>query len=192
MVLAHLVPYLSDPAGLRAYPGPSLAKLSKFWLARIAYHGRVNASVYEAHEKYGTFVRISPIEVSIVHPEALHQIYGHTTGTTKSDLYSAFTQFGGTPSVFGTRDRTEHARKRKIMAHIFSLKSVVEFEPIIHSYQRVLVQKWDRICEAGVRGNGGVEGSCVWRAGNERAWFDCMRWFNYLAFDIIGRLFLGK
>lgn len=58
MVLAHLVPYLSDPAGLRAYPGPSLAKLSKAWLARIAYHGRVNASVHEAHEEYG---KVKPI-----------------------------------------------------------------------------------------------------------------------------------
>ncbi len=123
----------------------------------------------------GTFVRISPVEVSIAHPEALQQIYGHNTGTTKSDMYDAFTQFGGIPSVFAARDRVEHARKRKIMSHSMSLKSVSEFEPIIHTYQRILIQKWDRICEAGAKGSGGVEGSCVWQAENGRAWFDCMR-----------------
>ncbi|PSS34123.1 hypothetical protein PHLCEN_2v1833 [Hermanssonia centrifuga] len=173
IVLAHLVPYLSDPAGLRAYPGPTLAKLSRAWPAWIAYHDRISTSVHEAHEKYGTFVRISPVEVSIAHPEALQQIYGHNTGTTKSDMYDAFTQFGGIPSVFAARDRVEHARKRKIMSHSMSLKSVSEFEPIIHTYQRILIQKWDRICEAGAKGSGGVEGSCVWQAENGRAWFDC-------------------
>ncbi len=123
----------------------------------------------------GTFVRISPVEVSILHSEALQQIYGHTSGTTKSDMYSAFAQFGGTLSVFTTRDFVEHTRKRKIKAHIMSLKSVVALEPIMHSHQRILVKKWDRMCEAGAKGKGGEEGSCVWQPGNGRAWFDCMQ-----------------
>ncbi len=53
IVLAHVVPYLVDPAGLRAYPGPVLAKVSRFWLAWVAYHGYINSSVHNAHEKYG-------------------------------------------------------------------------------------------------------------------------------------------
>ncbi|THG92489.1 hypothetical protein EW026_g8425, partial [Hermanssonia centrifuga] len=162
IVLAHVVPYLVDPAGLRAYPGPVWPRyLDSGWLGWptmvtsilqfiMRTRNTVTYNIYYATRSPltepfpGTFVRISPVEVSILHSEALQQIYGHTSGTTKSDMYSAFAQFGGTLSVFTTRDFVEHTRKRKIKAHIMSLKSVVEFEPIMHSHQRILVKKWDR------------------------------------------------
>ena len=91
----------------------------------------------------------------------------------KSDLYDAFVQIGTTRSVFTTRDREEHARKRKLMSHTFSLKSVIEFEPIIHQYQRILVRHWDNICGEGAQGQDGSVGTCNWRGYDGRAWFDC-------------------
>lgn len=53
IAVAHLVPYLVDEHGIRAYPGPWLARLSKLWLARAALQGRTGAAVHELHEKYG-------------------------------------------------------------------------------------------------------------------------------------------
>lgn len=31
-----------------------------------------------------------------------------------------------------------------------------------------------------------------WKGDGERIWFDCLPWFNYLAFDIIGDLAFGS
>lgn len=122
----------------------------------------------------GTFVRLGPNHISIAHPDALQQIYGHTSGATKSDLYDAFMQIKGIRSVFTTRDRAEHTRKRKLMSHTFSLKSVVEFEPIIRKYQQVLIRHWDNICAEGAKENDGSVGMCQWLGHDGRAWFDCL------------------
>ena len=32
----------------------------------------------------------------------------------------------------------------------------------------------------------GKEGEGGWRGKNGRVWYDCLPWYNYLAFDIIG------
>ena len=53
IVVGHLVAYVSDPHGLRSFPGPTLAKLSDLWLARVAANGHRSEVVHELHEKYG-------------------------------------------------------------------------------------------------------------------------------------------
>ena len=53
VALAHVVPYIVDPHGIRAYPGPWLAKLSDLWLGRVAAEGHRSERVHELHEKYG-------------------------------------------------------------------------------------------------------------------------------------------
>lgn len=53
VALVVFVPYFKDPARLRSYPGPLLAKFSSLYLARLAYKGIVGTSVCGAHEKYG-------------------------------------------------------------------------------------------------------------------------------------------
>ena len=59
----------------------------------------------------GTFVRIAPNHLSISDPDALQIVYGHGTGTLKSDFYDAFVSIRR--GLFNTRDRAEHTRKRK-------------------------------------------------------------------------------
>lgn len=78
--------------------------------------------------------------------------------------------------LFNTRDRAEHARKRKIVSHTFSLKSVTEFEQYIHHNLEAFVSQWDRLSE---REHGGF------------ARIDALPWLNFLAFDIIGDLAFG-
>ena len=94
-------------------------------------------------------MRLGPKHISIAHADALQEIYGQGSRARKSNMYDAFVQIGAVRSVFTTRSRAEHARKRKVMSHTFSLKSVVEFEPIIRQYQQVLVRHWDSICAEG-------------------------------------------
>lgn len=137
----------------------------------------------------GTWVRIAPNHVSIADPDALPIVYGHGTGTLKSEFYDAFVSIRR--GLFNTRSRPEHTRKRKIVSHIFSQKSVLEFEPHIRTHVAALIRQWDRLYASGVKGESGPEGQ-GWSGAKGRVWLDCLPWYNYLAFDIIGDLAFGS
>ncbi|KAJ6570988.1 cytochrome P450 monooxygenase [Mycena vulgaris] len=189
LVLVHLAIYLVDPYGIRKYPGPFLAKFSDAWLGWISQQGHRSEVIHEMHLKYGPFVRISPSEVSVADPDALGIVYAHGNGALKSTFYDAFVSIER--GLFNTRDRKQHARKRKIVSHIFSQKSVVEFEPHISLYVGMLLAQWDRLYDGAVKGLSGDEGDGGWVGHGGRLWLDCLPWVNYLAFDIIGDLAFG-
>ncbi|KAH8103863.1 cytochrome P450 monooxygenase pc-bph [Cristinia sonorae] len=196
LVTAALIALFAYPLlashGLRHIPGPPLAKLSNVWLSWLSRTSRINTILHEQHKKYGKVVRIAPNHVSIADPAALHAIYGHGSQALKSDFYQAFVQFGGTPSVFSTRSKEEHARKRKFVAHALSMRSVMEYEPTIAQYQRMLVEHWDRICSDAKKTSRGTVGTQSWYSKDGRAWLDIMHWLNFVAFDIIGDLVFGS
>lgn len=190
VIAGHLLPYFLDPHGIRSYPGPFLAKFTNLWLGRIAALGHRSEVVHGMHEKYGTFVRLAPNHLSISDPDALQIVYAHGNGSLKSNFYDAFVSIQR--GIFNTRSRPEHTRKRKIVSHIFSQKSVLEFEPHVRLYVRQLIQQWDRLYDAGVKGLSGDDGEGGWKGRDGRVWLDCLPWYNYLAFDIIGDLAFGN
>src|SRR6266852_6706170 len=104
----------------------------------------------------GTYVRIAPNHLSISDPAALQIIYAHGNGSLKSNFYDGFVSI--TRGLFNTRDRVAHTRKRKIISHIFSQKSVLEFEPYVRDYVRSFIQQWDRLCAGGAKGLRGNDG----------------------------------
>ncbi|EJD03518.1 cytochrome P450 monooxygenase pc-bph [Fomitiporia mediterranea MF3/22] len=185
-----VVPYFIDPYWIRRNEvrGPFLASLTSLWFGWNATRGHLSQVVHDLHKKFGTFVRLSPNHVSISDPDALQTIYGHGKGLMKSDYYDAFK--GLRPSIFSTRDRAFHAWKRKAISHIFSPKSVIDFEPYIHLHLTELFEQWDKLYDGGKRGLSGVEGE-GWNGRQGRVWFNIMPWFNYLTFDIIGDLAFG-
>ncbi|KAI0316224.1 cytochrome P450 [Amylostereum chailletii] len=189
-VLAHLLPWLLDVHHIRSYPGPFLAKFSDLWLGRVAAQGHRSEVVHDMHKQYGPFVRIAPNHVSIAAPAGLQIVYAHGNGTLKSNFYDAFVSIQR--GLFNSRDRAQHARKRKIVSHIFSQKSVLEFEPHVREYVKTLMLQWDALCAKGAQGLRGDEGEGGWHGRDGRVWLDCLPWFNYLAFDIIGDLAFGS
>lgn len=80
--------------------------------------------------------------------------------------------------LFNTRDRAEHSRKRKIVSHTFSAKSISQFEPYMHTNLELFVKKWDHLISTSHNPDGAAH-------------LDCLEWFNFLAFDIIGDLAFG-
>lgn len=188
-ILAHLIPYLVDPHGIRQYPGPFFAKFTDGWLGLVCKEGHRSEVIHGMHRKYGPYVRIAPNHVSVAVPDALSIIYAHGNGALKSAFYDAFVSIRR--GVFNTRDRNDHARKRKIISHIFSQKSVVEFEPQIRLYVGLFIKQWDRLCDGAVKGLSGDDGEGGWRGESGRLWLDCLPWSNYLAFDIVGDLAFG-
>lgn len=93
---------------------------------------------------------------------------------TSSNYYDAFVSIQR--GLFNTRDRAEHTRKRKTISHTFSTKSIGQFEQYMTYNLQELVKQWDRLAEHAVEN------------GDQWADMDCLHWFNYLAFDIIGDL----
>lgn len=91
-----------------------------------------------------------------------------------SDYYDAFVSIQR--GLFNTRDRSEHTRKRKTISHTFSVRSIAQFEPYIKHSLSELIKQWDSKYDAASRG------------GQPWVEMDCLHWFNYLAFDIIGDL----
>ncbi|KAH7923089.1 cytochrome P450 [Leucogyrophana mollusca] len=190
VLLAHVVPYFVDQFNQRSIPGPFLAKFSDAWLGWVSSQGHRSDVVHELHKRYGTFVRIAPNHVSVADPDALQIVYAHGNGSLKSDFYDAFVSIHR--GLFNTRNRADHARKRKIVSHVFSQKNVLEFEPNVRLYVGQLLDQWDRLCDAAAKGLSGTEGEGGWVGRNGLLWLDCLPWYNYLAFDIIGDLAFGS
>jgi benzoate 4-monooxygenase len=111
-------------------------------------------------------------------PLILH-IYPTVLTKPASHYYEAFV--AKTPGMFNVRDRAEHTRKRKIISHAFSPRSVNGFEPHMAANLQRWVTQLDRIASQSPTGEKGDFGR-----------FNAMPWFSYLAFDIIGDLAFGS
>ncbi|EMD40236.1 hypothetical protein CERSUDRAFT_112429 [Gelatoporia subvermispora B] len=196
LLAVALVAHLRDPHHLRSYPGPFLASLTDLWLAYKVWVGDRSPGVHELHKKHGTFLRIGPNHISIASPAALGVIYSHSHPLLKSDFYDGLATFSA-PGTFTVRDRVAHARKRRVVAHLFAPKTVRMFEGALHKYIGQLVQQWDGMyknVETALPGTAtaGKAGDMSWIVRDGRVWFDCMPWLNFLAFDTIGDLAFGS
>lgn len=150
----------------------------------------MSVAVHELHLKYGDFVRLSPNHLSINHPESVREIMGHGNGFLKSDFYYAFDNIE--QGIFTTRDRAKHSRKRKFVAHMFSPRSMVEFEPYTTDALRVMGRQIERLIDTGHAGEyvslDRTDPRVASRRKQNEAALDAVVWLSFLAFDIIGDL----
>ncbi|KAG9655426.1 putative benzoate 4-monooxygenase cytochrome P450, partial [Aureobasidium melanogenum] len=175
IVLYYIVPYSTTYSHLRHIPGPFIAKFSNVWVAHHSRKGQKYVAVHAAHKRYGTLVRIGYNHISIANERGIQVVYAHGNGFLKDVFYEAFVS--GVPGVFNTRDRAQHTRKRKIVAHAFSPGAVVAFESHMAENLERWVNQLDKISATG--GNNGF------------ARLNMMPWCTYIAFDIIGDLAFG-
>ncbi|KAG8626585.1 hypothetical protein KVT40_005530 [Elsinoe batatas] len=173
-IVLYILPYIKNKAILDI-PGPFPAPFTNLWLMYQCRRGRRYQAVDEAHKKYGKLVRLQPHHVSIADASAINAVYGHGNGFLKSEYYDAFVSIHR--GLFNTRDRAEHSRKRKTVAHTFSAKSVLQFEQYMHHNLEQLTKQWDSFSKLA---HGGFSK------------LDALNWFNYTAFDIIGDLAFGQ
>ncbi|CCM04276.1 uncharacterized protein FIBRA_06447 [Fibroporia radiculosa] len=191
-ILVHLVPYIMDPRGLRTYPGPFFAKFTDVWLGLTIFSNTWSETVDSLHKKHGALVRIGPNHVSIADPAALPLIYGHSSGALKAPYYDVFVDFKHA-SMFSTRSRAEHARKRRIVSHMFAPKNVRALESTTRVHFAKFVNQWDTLCKC-IEGStsDGTMGSSKWTVKDGRVWFNCMIWFSFWSFDTISDLAFGS
>ncbi|CAM1500460.1 Fc.00g096220.m01.CDS01 [Cosmosporella sp. VM-42] len=180
LVISYLYPYFVTFGNLRGIPSPFPAQFSNLWLLLVCRRGERYRVVDQIHKDLGPIVRIAPNHVSIADDDAIPAIYGHGNGFLKSEFYDAFVSIRR--GVFNTRDRVEHTRKRKLVSHSFSAKSINQFEPYMHENLDLFVKQLDNLISLGQKDG---------KTGQQNAQIDCLTWFNYLAFDIIGDLAFG-
>lgn len=99
--------------------------------------GVCSKTIHELHQKYGLWVRIAPNEISTCDPEAIVPIYGVNSAFVKTEFYTW--QFRGVPELFTMSDRKQHARRRRELAHLFSMSAITEYEPVIAKHVRTCI-----------------------------------------------------
>ncbi|KAG6007592.1 hypothetical protein E4U21_005790 [Claviceps maximensis] len=180
VVFSYLFDHFVTFGHLRGIPAPCGAQFSNLWLLLVCRRGHRYKTVHECHAKLGKVIRIQPNHVSIADDEAISVVYGHGNKLLKSEFYDAFVSIRR--GMFNTRDRAEHSRKRKLVSHAFSTKSIMQFEPFIHANLVIFVKKLDELIEKSPHST---------RYGHKEAHIDSLLWFNFLAFDVIGDLAFG-
>ncbi|KAH7152602.1 cytochrome P450 monooxygenase [Dactylonectria macrodidyma] len=153
----------------KEYPGPFLARFSNFHLAWLATKAlRVHEEIHELHGRYGDYVRTGARELSIIDPEAMEAIYGSSSKCSKGPIY---TLLDPRTNLSSTRDKKEHARRRKAWDRGFNTKALQSYEPIVSQLSDDLMQIIDE------------------RAGEP---FNITEWIDKYAFEVMGSLTFGK
>ncbi|KAJ5424614.1 cytochrome P450 [Penicillium cf. griseofulvum] len=173
---------------LRKFPGPFLARASNFYI--IAISGKKLRFYLESqrlHRIHGDYLRIGPSELSIADPRAVRAIYGSQSPVSKGPFY---TMLHPQKALLTTREKQEHAERRNVWDKAFSSKgnlntlskaqSVKEitYIPALHDYEPRMLILINRLLEI-------IDN-------NLDKPVPVKEWLNYLAFDVMGDIVLGK
>ncbi|KAF2433193.1 cytochrome P450 oxidoreductase [Tothia fuscella] len=164
--------------GLHKYPGPALAAYTNWWRFFDALNRRPEKTHIELHKQHGDIVRLGPNVLSFADPKTIKEIYGLNKGFTKSEFYpvqSAISPRGKPlPSLFSTIDEKRHAQYRRCVNSVFSMTSLIHYEPLVDSTTRVFLSQTEKLFSA-------TGESC-----------NFARWLQYYAFDVIGEITWGR
>ncbi|KAL6245978.1 hypothetical protein RBB50_007131 [Rhinocladiella similis] len=127
---------------LAKYPGPFLAKFTDIYpILQMVKMTRIYWQL-EMVETYGSPVRVATNELYFADMKSYADIYGQSSNPCQKEkvFYDMFTATGAT-SVLNERDKTAHARVRRLLSHAFSLKALLQDEPLVHQKVGELVER---------------------------------------------------
>ncbi|ODA81557.1 hypothetical protein RJ55_00057 [Drechmeria coniospora] len=128
MLLVHLTRCLRSP--LRKVPGPTASLFTSFVLKWNELNAQRTSYVHQLHKKHGPVVRLAPNEVSFTSWPALKEIYcSGGSGYDKSAFYDLF-QVYGRRTMFTRLNKTDHARRRRILADRYTNTNVMHHDSI--------------------------------------------------------------
>ncbi|KAK9771404.1 hypothetical protein SCAR479_11883 [Seiridium cardinale] len=154
---------------LNRFPGPFWARLSNLYVTSLtAKNLHLYEEIQKLHNKYGEVVRIGPSELSIITPSATSAILGNKSPCVKGPFYDIIHPV---ISLQMTRNKEDHAVRRKVWDRAFSAKALREYEPRVQKYTDQLIEQLDK-----------QKGKSL----------DTTAWFNFYSFDVMGDLAWGK
>lgn len=171
----------------RNFPGPLLAKISRFYAAYLsAKDVQYFKELARVHAKYGDFVRtgasisalinrridllLGPREISILRKSAVSIIYGPNSEMRKSTWYGQTGNDLKKTSIHMTRDHETHKQRRRAWDRGFSMKALATYEPRIKVKADALLRQLRQSSQP----------------------FDVSAWSMYYSFDVMGEIGLGK
>jgi hypothetical protein len=195
VVYALIALYRLATHPLRKVPGPWQARISRFWelnQVRANHFEHVNIKLHDKYGEYretvfartaraaadifgtGPIVRTAPNRYSINYPEATQQIYGHGSKFIKDRWYRAY----GHPDdahadIFSVIDERRHAVNRRKVASLFSMTSLVAYEPYVDTSNATLMEKFSEFATTGQA-------------------ISIPDWMQYYAFDVVGEFTVSK
>ncbi|KAJ9647238.1 hypothetical protein H2201_003336 [Coniosporium apollinis] len=159
---------------LKDIPGPFLARFTKWWYFYRVFRGHFERDNISLHRRLGPIVRIAPDHYSINDPSAIKTIYGIGSNFPKSDWYEGWKH----PSpdrwtLFPERNMKRHAETRKRFQSMYSMTSLVSYEPYVDDCADLFETRLREFAQA------------------ERE-LDIAHWFQCYAFDVIGHITFGE
>ncbi|KAF2473640.1 cytochrome P450 [Lindgomyces ingoldianus] len=158
-------------------PGPFPAKFSDWYGAYYSALGSLHLRTLEAHERYGSVVRIGPNKISFNTISALHTIYSART-LQKTEGYVAMLPSPRVYNVHNVIDKDVHRFKRKIINQGLSEQRMRDFEPAMNNQIDIFIQNIRRACKE-----------------SEDEWSEPINMTTpckYLGYDIMGQFGFGQ
>ncbi|MCJ1462456.1 hypothetical protein MMC07_001058 [Pseudocyphellaria aurata] len=160
---------------LAKYPGPFLAKISVWPSHYHTWRGNRHIWIWQCHQIYGSSFRHRPDGLLFNSPTAYRSIYNFRANVTKGTFYKIYPRKANEHNTWNCVDNAKHAKKRRVLNHVFSGKAV-------RSAETFVIQHVNRWCELL-----GENTENEWSTPRNMA-----LWADYLVFDILGDLLFGK
>ncbi|PYH47157.1 cytochrome P450 [Aspergillus saccharolyticus JOP 1030-1] len=164
------VVYLLNFHPLAKYPGPRLAAVTRLVHSYHLLSGTVVRFAYQAHEKYGSVVRIAPDEILFTSSKAWEAIYGLQPGRLEMSKDTPLFRGPRTPHAIVTAEHNLHRLYRRLLSKGFSESALREQEP---SKIDLLMTQLHKAEFKGVAP-------------------EMTSWYNSFTFDLIGELAFGE
>ncbi|KAL1708098.1 cytochrome P450 [Schizophyllum commune] len=135
-VSASVVAYRLSPFHpLASYPGPTLAKISKWYIAYYVARGTRHLLIRDLHARYGSWVRIGPNELSVNEPAAIRPIY--------AQMYRG-PSYQGAPSdadaLTNISNKERYMERLPAWHRAFSSENVKRFRPMAEARTSQLIE----------------------------------------------------
>ncbi|CAG9973782.1 unnamed protein product [Clonostachys byssicola] len=171
-----LIVYFRDAKGLRKFPNmTTFSGMYNLPFIILAHTGSRSLHLAKLHKDY-PILRTGPNSLSFGRVNAIKDIYGHGTPCTKDEQY--LVGAGSHFHLADVVDKSEHARKRKVLSAAYALKNLERWEfKVADKVQRMIAQI-DKLCTAPPR-KGEIEPA------PEDVKVDVRTWFNFFSLDAI-------
>ncbi|KAJ7461561.1 cytochrome P450 [Mycena latifolia] len=167
MGVSIVVYRLSPFHPLAQFKGPAMGKVSKLWSLWIASRGHQYLYLKKLHDKYGSYVRTGPNEISVNDAAAISQILNFG-GLNKGRFYEGGRPPSSAPTIIELTGEA-HAAKRRVWNRSMTSASLREYEPLIANRARQFVS----------------------RLAEQTGSVNLVAWFDLFSLDLMGDLAFG-
>jgi cytochrome P450 len=116
----------------------------------------------------GPTVRVGPNRYSVSHPADVKQIYALGGKFSKTAYYDPASSLER-DNIFSVRDMADHAERRRKISSLYSMSTMVAYEPAVDETTTVFTRKLNQLC-------------------SEKREFSLPGFLQNYAFDVIGSI----